>query len=381
MSKIEIEKTEKFIERVSLKYFIHLSSKFESEKIVKLEDIPSDKILHVVTKNVTFFTVFFAFIVGALTTVPAVVFEMYYKDTFSPFYYYLLLSVVTLIFLVIEMAVLYWLGMRSIYTLATLTGYDDEKELPLEYDIKKMMIRSILDIEEPVFKYLGIDSQKYVSKKWFFIRMLLYKAKKSLTRIVVKFLIQKVATRYSLRVGLTWIAIPISAIWDAISIHKTIKNAKLKLFGSRLSKYIAEEILSEKLLKNHSSSVKEGCIRAISSMMILSKNHHPNNIILLLRINKNMNITEEKNYDDLDEFLIYLKNTSKKERHLLKTLTGISAVLDGNLNKTKREVLKKIFGEDEEKYMSFLEELKKILFEGRLHQASSLCDWMFSEME
>lgn len=349
MSHIEIKKKEKFIERVSLKYFIHLSSKFKTEDSLKLEGIPSDKILQIVTKNITFSTVFVAFIVGGLTTVPAVLFEMYYKEVFAPTQYYILLSVLVLVFVMIEMAILYWLGMRAIYTLASLTGHEEESSLPNEYDVKKMMIRSILDIEEPVFRYLGIDPQKYVSKKWIFVRMALYKVKKLLTRIVLKFLIKKVATRYSFRVGLVWLSIPISAIWDALSIHRTIKDAKIKLFGSQLSKYIAENILSDKILEPYSPTIKEGCIRAISNMMVLSHNNHPNNIILLLRVNKDMTITEEKDYDNLDIFLTYLKEASPKERHLLRSLAGVSAIFDSKLNRKKKEVLKKIFSEEEER--------------------------------
>jgi len=276
----------------------------------------------------------------------------------------------------IEMAILYWLGMRAIYTLASLTGHEEESSLPNEYDVKKMMIRSILDIEEPVFRYLGIDPQKYVSKKWIFVRMALYKVKKLLTRIVLKFFIKKVATRYSFRVGLVWLSIPISAIWDALSIHRTIKDAKIKLFGSQLSKYIAENILSDKILEPYSSTIKEGCIRAISNMMVLSHNNHPNNIILLLRVNKDMTITEEKDYDNLDIFLTYLKEASPKERHLLRSLAGVSAIFDSKLNRKKKEVLKKIFSEEEERYMEFSEELRKLLLQGSLHQAASLCDWM-----
>ena len=376
MSHIEIKKKEKFIERVSLKYFIHLSSKFKTEDSLKLEGIPSDKILQIVTKNITFSTVFVAFIVGGLTTVPAVLFEMYYKEIFAPTQYYILLSALVLVFVMIEMAILYWLGMRAIYTLASLTGHEEESSLPNEYDVKKMMIRSILDIEEPVFRYLGIDPQKYVSKKWIFVRMALYKVKKLLTRIVLKFFIKKVATRYSFRVGLVWLSIPISAIWDALSIHRTIKDAKIKLFGSQLSKYIAENILSDKILEPYSSTVKEGCIRAISNMMVLSHNNHPNNIILLLRVNKNMTITEEKDYDNLDIFLTYLKEASPKERHLLRSLAGVSAIFDSKLNRKKKEALKKIFSEEEERYMEFSEELRKLLLQGSLHQAASLCDWM-----
>lgn len=376
MLTIKTKKIDNLIEKIGLKYFLKLSSKVKAEKHIKLKNIASDKILQTVSQNITINTVIIAFLVGALTTVPAVIFEMYYKDGYIPTTYYLLLSLITIVLLIIEVGVLYWLGIRSVYTLASLTGYEEEKtgDLPLEYDVKSMMVRSALELEDPAIVYLGIDPQKYVSKKWLVIRVLLYKAKIMLTSIIMKIVLKKIALRYGLRVGFVWITIPITAIWDAIVMHRTIKDAKLRLFGYYLSKYISEEIITDKVLQNYSPSVKEGCLRAISSIMVLSKNYHPNSITLLIRLNLNLSIKEEKDYDNLDDFLTYLKSTNPTERHLLRSLAGISAIFDAKINKDEKKALSKIFGEEKKRYMDFSIELKTLLISGRIHQAASLCE-------
>jgi hypothetical protein len=375
MLKIKTKKIDNLIEKIGLKYFIQLSSKVKAEKYIKIKNIASDKILQTVSQNITINAIIIAFLVGALTTVPAVVFEMYYKESYLPTTYYLLLSLITVVLLIIEVGILYWLGMRSVYTLASLTGYKEEKEdLPLEYDVKNIMVRAALEIEDPAIEYLGIDPQKYVSKKWIITRALLYKAKIMLTGIIIKLILRKIAMRYGVRVGFIWIAIPVTAIWDAIVMYRTIKDAKLRLFGYHLSKYISEEIITDKVLQNYSSSVKEGCIRAISSIMVLSKNYHPNSITLLIRINMNLAIDGKKDYDNLDTFLTYLESTSPTEKHLLRSLAGISAIFDATINKEERDALKKIFGEEKETYMTFSTELKELLVSGRIHQAAYLCE-------
>jgi hypothetical protein len=161
---IKTKKAESLLEKIGVKYFNRLSKQLEIDTEIHLKDIPSDRVLQVVSNNITVNAIIIAFLVGALTTVPAVVFEMYFRNTFSTFDYYALLSVITLVLLVIEVALLYWIGMRSTYTLAHMTGYDGKYEhhLPPEYDIEKMMVRSALELDDPKNDYLGINPQKHI---------------------------------------------------------------------------------------------------------------------------------------------------------------------------------------------------------------------------
>ena len=372
---IESKKAENLLEKIGVKYFNRLSKHLEADTEIHLKNIPSDKILQVVSNNITINAIIIAFLVGALTTVPAVVFEMYLRHEFSTFNYYALLSVITLLLLAIEVGVLYWIGMRSTYTLAHLTGYDGEHEshLPPAYDIKNMMVRSALELDDPTIEYLGINPHKHISKKWLIFTALLYKAKIILTGIVIKLILRKVAARYGVRVSFVWIAIPVTAIWDAIVMYRVIKDAKLRLFGYHLSKYLIEEVFTDERINSYSPHTQEGAIRAVSTIMAFSGSYHPNNIILLIRLSQNFEIAEHKDYDDLNKLLEYLKTASTKERHLLKTLAGIAASFDGKINKAEREALLKIFDEDEPIYMNFTKELQSLLLNNQLHQSAKFC--------
>ena len=378
MPKIKSSKTDSIIEKIGVKYFFRLSKKIKSEKVIKLQNIPADPVLQVVTQNITVNTVIIAFLVGALTTVPAVIFEIYFRENYTPSYYYLILALITVLLLMVEIGTLYWLGIKSVHTLALLTGYEGKADshLPLEYDVKKMMVRSALELEDPMVEYLGIDPSKYASKKWLIVKALLYKAKIALTSIVARFALRKIALRYGMRFNFIWVSIPITAIWDAVVMYRVIQDAKLRLFGYHLSQYISEEIITDNFLDSYSDSIKEGAIRAISTVMVLSKNYHPNNIILLIKLNKNLKVTDEKNYDDLALLLAYLDIASEKERHLLRTLAGISAVFDGKLNRAEKMALEEIFAEEYEVYMHFTEALKLLLLEGSVHKSATICEEM-----
>ena len=372
---IQTKKTESLLEKIGVKYFNRLSKQLEIDTDIHLKDIPSDKVLQVVSDNITMNTIIIAFLVGALTTVPAVVFEMYFRNAFSTFEYYSLLSVITLTLLIFEVGMLYWIGIRSTYTLAHLTGYDGSHEanLPPEYDIKKMMVRSALELNDPIIEYLGINPQKHISKKWLVATALLYKAKIMLTGIVIKLVLRKVVARYGLRVSFVWIAIPVTAIWDAIVMYKVIKDARLRLFGYHLSQYITEEVFTDERMNSYSPHIREGAIRTVSTIMSFSGSYHPNNIILLIRLSQNFDIDEHKDYDDLNKLLEHIRDASKEEKHLLKTLAGIAASFDGTINKAERKALIKIFGESNNDYMDFTEELRDFLLHNRLHKSAKFC--------
>jgi hypothetical protein len=372
---IKKNKIDTILENLGNKYFDYIDRKNKTKDEIYISNIPSDKILQVVSSNISIYTVIIAFLIGALTTTPAVLFEIYHKGDYSIFHYYLILSLLTIIFLVIEIYVLYWLGMRSSYTLTELIGYSDfnRESLPPEYDIKKIMIRSALELDDLSVEYLDLKLDKHISKKWVLVSSLLYKAKVALTSVIMRIFLTKLFARETLRVGFVWVSVPVTAFWDAIVMYRVIKDARLRLFGYHLSKYITEEIFNDNVLRNLSLHTIEGTIRAVSTIIVLAKNYHPNNIILLMRLTNHFDIRKGNDYDNLDKYLEFIENSSKEEKHLFRALSGISAVFDGKLNREEKKALVKIFGDEYDKYMSFTKELKSLLLDSKLHQSANLC--------
>ena len=374
--KVKEGKSESFLENLGTKYFNHLSEKLKSDSTIHLENIPSDKVLQITANHVILNSVIIAFLVGALTTVPIVLFEMLYRESMSTMDYYLSFALLTAGMLILEIGSLYWLGMKSVHTLAHLTGFEDHKEeqtLPPEYDVTNIMVRTALEIPDPAIEYLGINPQKYVSKRWLVFTAILYKAKVVLSSIILKLVLRKIAARYGVRMGFIWIAIPVTAIWDAFVMYRVIKDAKLRLFGYQLSKFIINEVLSDEVLSSYPPHTREGAIRAISTVMVLSDTYHPNNVILLIRLSQNLDIVDEKDYDDLHKFLNHLDEADIQEKHFLRTLAGIAAVFDGVLNKKEKTALKMIFSHRYDEYIEMIEELRVLLTDGQLHKSAALC--------
>jgi hypothetical protein len=202
---------------------------------------------------------------------------------------------------------------------------------------------------------------------------LLYKAKVLLSSLFVKFVFVRIFGKGSSRLGFGWVAIPVTGIWDAAVMYKVAREARLRLFGSRLARHIADEIMQPEFTTQLSPKAKEGAIRAVATMMVLSQNHHPNMLILLIKLCNAFKIKDNCEYDNWTDFLTLLDEVTAQERYFILDLLSISAAFDGHLSRLERYHLPQAFGAYTEIYMLRIEELKQALLNGRLHQAKQLC--------
>ena len=70
------------------------------------------------------------------------------------------------------------------------------------------------------------------------------------------------------RTAFSWIAIPITGFWDAFTLYKVAKEARLRLFGHKLAEYLAQQILTDELMGSLSVQAREGAVRAVATMMV-----------------------------------------------------------------------------------------------------------------
>jgi hypothetical protein len=156
-------------------------------------------------------------------------------------------------------------------------------------------------------------------------------------------------------------------------MFKVAKEARLRLFGSRLAHHIADEIMQPELMDKLSDNAKEAAIRAVATMMVLSQNHHPNMLVLLVKLCETFDIKDSQEYDNWADFLALLKQLPLPERYFVLDLLCVSAAFDGHLSRLEREHLPQAFAEYTDVYMQRIQELIAALLSGRLHQAKDLC--------
>ncbi|MCK5899110.1 MAG: hypothetical protein KAG06_08565, partial [Methylococcales bacterium] len=292
-----------FLEKLGVRYYQYLTKKtgLSGLKEVPIDDLPPDNILCALATNITHFAAVIAFAIGALTTVISVWFEWKYAQNMETGWYYFYYGLIILSMLIIEMSVLFWLSLKTLHALVCLTGHhptlNDPKKLLKEDNVSNILARAALEIPDPVVHYLGIDPLKNAPKTKLLIFSLLYKAKVILSGLVVKFLLVRVFGKSGSRLGFTWVAIPITGLWDAYVMYKVAKESRLRLFGHRLAQHIASNILQPSLIDRLSPIAREASIRAIATTMVLSQNYHPNMLVLMVKLCDAFEIKKQDNYD------------------------------------------------------------------------------------
>lgn len=377
------EETPGFIEKIGVKYYRYLSNKFGTADIqnISIDDLPPDVTLQALASNITAFAAALAFGIGALTTFVSIWVEWTYQDTMDDVPYYILYGSVIVVMLLIEMAVLFWLGLKTVYSLACLTGHNQATKgscLPGDDAVPNILARAALEVPDPVIHYLGIDPLKHLSKSKLFLVAFLYKAKVLLSSLAVKFVLIRFFGKGETRSAFSWVAIPITGIWDAFTLYKVAREARLRLFGNKLAAHIVNDMLTDSFIEQLSPKAREGSIRAIATMMVLAQNYHPNMLVLLLRLTDTFKIEERCEYDNWDDFLSLLEEVSTEERYFLLDLLSVSAAFDGHLSQLEKHHLPEAFKELTDVYMERTEKLKTYLLNGQLHAAKALCTLDFN---
>jgi len=367
-----------FLENIGVKYYRYLAQKSGTADMenVSIDDLAPDITLKTLAANITAFAAVIAFAIGALTTFVTIWVEWTYMDTMDSTSYYLLYGSVLIVMLMLEMSVLFWLGMKIVYSLACLTGHNQAVKgscLPGDDAVPNILARAALEVPDPIIHYLGIDPLKHLSKSKLFMVAFLYKAKVILSSMLVKFICIRLFGKGEVRLTFSWVAIPITGIWDAFTLYKVAREARLRLFGNKLAEHIISDILTDELIDQLGPKAREGSVRAIATMMVLAQNYHPNMLVLLIRLCDKFNIEENKEYDNWEDFLVLLDEISEQERYFLLDLLSVSAAFDGHLSQLERHHLPEAFKEHTEVYMARAEKLKDLLLNGELHAAKKLC--------
>jgi hypothetical protein len=245
--------------------------------------------------------------------------------------------------------------------------------LPVEYATSMMLARAAMELPDPVVHYLGIDPLKHLSKSKLFMIAALYKVKVVLSSLLARIVLTNTFGKGGSRTAFSWIAIPITGFWDAFTLYKVAKEARLRLFGHKLAEYLAQQILTDDLMDSLSPQAREGAVRAVATMMVLAQNYHPNMLILLTRISATFDIDNHCDYDDWDSFLKILNTVEEHERYFLLDLLCVSSAFDGKLSRLEKYHLPEAYQALTDIYMERAQQLTAMLIDGRIHAAQALC--------
>ena len=320
-------------------------------------------------------------LIGIACVFPTVWVDVYFTNSSFAIHYGWVAGI-TLISILIEFYFLFIIALRAVHEVSELINIHATKHELMEYGVfgvKNILARTALEVPDPELKILGIDPFEKVSKKDLFILGLLYKAKILVTNLVLKFGLKYTVGYSLLGIPILYEALPVECFWNSVVIRRVVHEARLRLFGFALANQIATNIVRSKLLHRLSPLAKTGCLRAIGNAVVMARNYHPNMIILLLRIQEILEVTEENKYDDWQMFLDTLEKVNEKERSFLLDLFTVAAAFDGRISRLEEKSLRDAYQNEYDQYYSRLIQLTRYLKDGQLNAALALCKMDFVE--
>jgi hypothetical protein len=359
-------------------YYLNLFRRIDSDHSVF--DIPDEELARRI-RRITMKGMVLSSLIGIACVFPTVWVDIHFENS-TPLVHYSWVAAVTVLCIAIEFYVLFIIALKAVYEVSELINmHATHNELINEsvFSVTHILSRTALELPDPELKILGIDPFKRISKKNLLILGLLYKVKITLTNLVLKYGLRFTVGNTLLGIPILYEALPVECFWNSVVLKRVVYEARLRLFGFALANRIAKNVVNDELLHQLSPLAKAGCLRAIGNAVVMSKNYHPNMIILLIRFQHLLQITEENKYDDWDLFIDTLKKVNEKERNFLLDLFTVSAAFDGRLSDLEQESLRQAYGDDYELYHPRLLHLTHCLQEGKLNEALNLCKLDFKE--
>ncbi len=313
-------------------------------------------------------------ITGIILVFPIVWLDVRYAN--APFFtHYGIVAAATIISTIIEFYILFLISLKAVHEVADLINmHASEKEyLDGMFGVKNILARTALEIPDPELQILGIDPFKRISKKNLLILGLLYKAKIILSNVIIKLILIFAVGSTIMGVPIAYEALLVEAFWNGVVLKRVVEEARLRLFGFALAEEITANVIREGLVFQLSEQARIGCIRSIGNAVVMTQNYHPNMVILLLHFHEILQIREEYQYDNWEQFLHTLENVTEKERNFLLDLFTVAAAFDGKLSQMENEHLAEVFKKDHDLYYPRLQQLTAALQQGRLNKALGLC--------
>jgi hypothetical protein len=371
-----------FLERACVQYYRRLAGSHRqvTQGGSGLDELPPDSILRSRTRLLGAWACLLAALLGAASSALPVWFEFQYAHQLDAAAFYSAWIAITLGCTLIEFVALFWLSLMAVHRMSAITGHspdEDDPYLPGDDAIPNLLARAALELPDPVVSYLGVDPMKHISRSRLLIVGFLYKTKVILTTVAAKFILQRFGGKMVSRIGLAWISVPVAAVWNAVVMYQVLREARLRLYGHRLAYHLIGDVVTDEFASQLSPLAREGAIRAISTMMVMTQSYHPNMLILLYQFSRDLDVRDQSNYDDWDRFMEVLRQVGAEERFFLLDLLSIAAAFDGKVSRLQKQHLPEAFGEYTHLYMDRIQRLRHHLVSGEIHAARRECQLDF----
>ncbi len=264
--------------------------------------------------------------------------------------FYAIVGAATVVTSVFEILYLYWDGLRAVHRLSHEAGLDLFPRQDDDKALASAMARAALELPNPTTSLFGVDPRREASKVRLLVASLVYKLKVSVTNFIAKALVRRMLGRAFVRGWLPFVAVPVTAAWNAFVCWLIMREARIRAMGpSAAREMIDVAFAGERPL---SSAGKTAVLRAVASSIVRTEDLHPNLAALLheiaLRMREVPRIDPRKRLDaedeggDLDDsraFLASLAKLDRSEQRIVLRVLAIASIIDGRLTRAEKRLL------------------------------------------
>ncbi|MDF2696145.1 MAG: hypothetical protein K0S65_4528, partial [Labilithrix sp.] len=264
--------------------------------------------------------------------------------------FYAIVGVATIITSVIEILYLYWDGLRAVHRLSHEAGLD---LFPRQDDDKALagaMARAALELPNPTASLFGVDPRREASKLRLLVASLVYKLKVSVTNFLMKALVRRMLGRAFVRGWLPFVAVPITAAWNAYICRLIMREARIRAMGPSAAREMIDVVFAGDV--ELSTAGKAATLRAVASSIVRTEDLHPNLAALLHEVARRMRDTmpldprerlqaddDGGDLDDSRAFLASLAALPPQEQTTVRRVLSIASIIDGRLTRPEKRLL------------------------------------------
>lgn len=300
-------------------------------------------------KSIVRWTVFRAGLAGGLSAVASACAAIYadrlYADDLVR--YWLLFGGVALLAAVIEVGFLYWDALRGVHRIAHASDVELFPDGESRSRMAGIMVRAAMELPNPPDRDPYVNPFRQASRWRILLGALVYKGKILVTNALAKVLVRKIFLRGAARAWLEFVAVPVTAAWNAVICFWVLREARLRAMGpsavfERLPEWLGDA----------SDALAESAQRAVGVCVTASRDLHPNHLAMLewMRRNTAHQVTEQA--DDDAMFFQSIAKLDDGEREKTIKVLAMAIVIDGRASKRERRLMERVAGSDQRQMLA-----------------------------
>jgi len=256
--------------------------------------------------------------------------------------YWVFLCGITVLAAVMEILFLYWDTLRSVHELARVAGLElfGKDRQTSDDALVDSLARAALELPNPLDGTPGVNPHREVKKWRLVLASLAYKAKVGVTNFLVKMLVRRVLGRAAVRSVLgalvPFVAVPVTATWNALVTGKVLREARIRAMGPSAVAELVDAVFAD--VANLSPQGRLSAVRAVAAAIVRTQDLHPNLVRMLTLVSRRAGDTGKA--DDVGLFLSTLKTLAPEELRLSLQLLALTAAVDGRLTGREARLFK-----------------------------------------